>query len=329
MGASNSRYTALVQTLPSQKGKTFAVTGTTTGTGHIFADTVAQLGADRVLLLNRPSERSVSSFEKLKAAHPETTFVKIDCDLQSFDSVRAACDSVPQHAPDGIDVLCNNAGVMALADQATGDGFDIQMQTNHLSHFLITKRLMPLLTAAADKRGEARVINHSSIARTGDPLQEKYLGKNGGDLGGDDNAMLTKKGGRWTRYQQTKLANYVFTMALHDRLSAKGSNVRALVAHPGVAKTALIGRSAQHGGVSWLSESVLGTMAQSQEDGTCGILRCACDPEVNSGEFYGPGASGSSGAAKLIPAEPQAATEEAKTMLWKASCEAIGEDFDL
>ena len=68
---------------------------------------------------------------------------------------------------DGLDVICNNAGIMALKDQATIDGFDIQMQTNHLSHFLLTKELLPLLEIAAEKRGEARIVNHTSISRYG------------------------------------------------------------------------------------------------------------------------------------------------------------------
>jgi NAD(P)-dependent dehydrogenase (short-subunit alcohol dehydrogenase family) len=113
-------------------------------------------------------------------------------------------------------VLCNNADVMALEDKACPEGYDIQMKTNHLSHFLLTREILPLLEKATDLRGEARVVNHSSIAREGKKLDAKYLGKNGGNLGGNGASMLFS-GARWLRYHQTKLANVVFTLALADR----------------------------------------------------------------------------------------------------------------
>ena len=104
-------------------------------------------------------------------------------DITDRVAVKKEIENIP---PDfsKIDVLCNNAGIMALKDKATIDGFDIQMQTNHLSHFLLCKKLMPLLKKATQLRGEARVVNHSSIARFGvKALEAKYLEKNGGNLG--------------------------------------------------------------------------------------------------------------------------------------------------
>ena len=116
----------------------------------------------------------------------------------------------------------------SFADEATEDGCDIQMQTNHLSHFLLTQICMPALDAAASLRGEARIVNHSSCARainaagaskswTND-LKPAYLGKNGGQLGGNATGMMS--GANYERYQQTKLANVVFTYALNERLRA-------------------------------------------------------------------------------------------------------------
>ncbi len=104
---------------------------------------------------------------------------------------------------------------MALADSATSDGFDIQMQTNHLSHFLLTRELMPLFERAAEATGEARVVNHSSTARLNPSkeLQGRFLEKNGGNLGGDGSKLqnMMFMGPRWLRYNQTKLANAAFT----------------------------------------------------------------------------------------------------------------------
>lgn len=114
-----------------------------------------------------------------------------------FDSVRNCAEEV-KSAFGKVDVLCCNAGVMAMPDKATKDGYDVQMQTNHLSHFLLTKELYPLLENAAKENGEARVVNHSSGARSypRTPLGAKYFGKNGGNLGGDGSSMIFG-GARW------------------------------------------------------------------------------------------------------------------------------------
>ena len=125
----------------------------------------------------------------------------VDCDLTDFGAVRKAAGIVAAATKgSGLDVLCNNAGVMALADRATKDGYDIQMQTNHLSHFLLTKELYPVLVKAVELRGEARIVNHSSFARNGPPGTKlttentyEYLGKNGGSLGGDSASTTVRK----------------------------------------------------------------------------------------------------------------------------------------
>ena len=125
----------------------------------------------------------------------------VDCDLTDFGAVRkAAAQLTTATRESGLDVLCNNAGVMALADRATKDGYDIQMQTNHLSHFLLTRELFPALKKAANFRGEARIVNHSSFARNGPPGTKlttentyEYLGKNGGSLGGDGASTTVRK----------------------------------------------------------------------------------------------------------------------------------------
>ena len=131
--------------------KVAAITGTTSGTGFVCARELAKLGA-KVLLLNRSSERSKRSFAELKAAVPGATFVPISCDLQHFASVRKAAELITKEHGQ-LDILCNNAGVMALPDEATKDGYDVQMQTNCLSHFLLTKKLFPLLRKSSEARG--------------------------------------------------------------------------------------------------------------------------------------------------------------------------------
>lgn len=264
-------------------GKIVAITGTTSGTGYVCAREMAKLGA-KVLLLNRKSERSTSSLEKLQEEVPEGSFEAIECDLQDFDSVRTAINEIKSNN-EVLDVLCNNAGVMALPDIATKDGYDVQMQTNCISHFLLTSGLFPLLKKSSD----GRVVNHSSMARLGPPLEEKYFAKNGGNLGGDGTEEQNQSftGPRWMRYHQTKLANCAFTYGMIGKLEEHGiRNVKVLLAHPGLAATQLQVTTAKTGGMD--GDSGFMQNAQSAEDGATGIIRCCADPEAQTGDFYGP-----------------------------------------
>lgn len=292
-------------------------------------------------MLNRDSVRADETYgyiREIARNNDAPAPVKIACDLTSFKSVRNAAAQLNGELKDsGLDVLCNNAGIMGFGDVATEDGCDIQMQTNHLSHFLLTGLCMPLLERATSLRGEARVVNHSSAARVMDDMEnkldEKYLDKNGGNLGGNSTTMF--KGVNFQRYQQSKLANVVFTYALHERLQQRGSKVKSLVAHPGVANTQLSSGTVKAGGAAdmakapkWLAGLFIGFIGQSEEDATVGILRQACDPEAKSGEFYGPlgkgGGTGKfdsteyNGPVGVLKPEPLA-DSVAQQMLWSIS----------
>ncbi len=328
-------FPAFKSTLPSMSGKTVVITGTTSGTGHAAAATVAELGA-KVLVLNRPSQRSKASLAELSSRFPDAELHAVDCDLQSFASVEDAAVTVRSLCPDGVHVLCNNAGVMALPDQATTDGFDVQMQTNHLSHFLLTAELMDLLELAAETSGDARIVNHSSTARMTPKkvLIADYFDKRGGDLGGNGSALLNTMflGPRWLRYNQSKLANCAFTAALHHKLQKAGSKVKALVAHPGVANTALQQTSVREGGMGALFTSVaMRTTSQSSEDGAMGILSAMCLPDAKSGEFYCPGlgVTAMKGRAKPFALESFYDNEAVRELLWAKSTEAIGKSFSI
>ena len=331
-GLASKHFDDLFNSLPSMEGKTVAISGTTSGTGFVAANACGKLGA-KVLLLNRPSDRAKAALEKLKANNSNGSFTQIDCDLQSFASVKKAAKKLHTQCPDGLDVLCNNAGVMALEDYATEDGFDVQMQTNHLSHFLLTKLCFDLLEKAGDARGEARIVNHSSIARQQvKKLEAAYLGKNGGNLGGNGASMLFS-GARWVRYGQTKLANAAFTASLHEKLTAKGSKVKALVAHPGLAETDLQSTTVTDGGMGkWFTKQLM-KLGQSREDGALGILTCIAHPDAQSGQFFGPGMGGMftalKGPAVGYPLETSYDNPQTRELLWSQSCAAIGDAFDI
>ncbi len=310
------------------KNKTVVITGTTTGTGYVAATTVAELGA-KLIMLNRPSKRSKKIHDEIMKKYQETEVYTIDCDLQSFFSVHNAISKIIEICPEGIDVLCNNAGVMALMDIATEDGYDIQMQTNHLSHFLLVCELFTLLEKTSTEKGESRIVNHSSIARlTVKKLKKEYLGKNGGNLGGNGKSMFFG-GARWKRYGQTKFANAAFTATLHEKLQTKRSKIKALVAHPGLSNTELQVTTMKDGGMAKKMTGFMMKRSQSAEDGAMGILSCICLPEAESGQFWGPGKGmmAMKGKAKPFNMEKSYNNNRTKTLLWEKSCEAIGKEF--
>lgn len=307
--------------LPRMDGKVVAVTGCTTGTGFICARTCAEQGAT-VIMLNRPSQRADDALKKLKEAVPASTVSLIPCDLQSFASVRSAGEQLRKDVTSGLDVLCNNAGIMATNDEATEDGCDGQMQTNHLSHFLLTAEVWPLLETAASLRGEARVVNHTSGARQGPPLEKKYFEKNGGNLGGDAVSWVPFSGPRWERYHQSKLANMAFTYALRD----KQQTVKSLVCHPGGAATSLASNTAATGGMGTFMQTFLNKfVVQSGEDGTLGLLTCCCVADVKSGDFYGPKIM--TGPANLLPAEDDKVGSDERKLLWEESARVTNAKF--
>ena len=303
-------------------GKVAAITGTTSGTGYVCARELAKKGAT-VLLLNRKSERSDQALADLQAAVPNGKFEAIECDLQNFESVKKAVAEITSKY-DVVDVLVNNAGVMAFRDLATVDGYDVQMQTNVLSHFLLTKELFPLLK----KSPAARIVNHSSMARLGGPLKSEYFGANGGNLGGDgtEEETLGFQGPRWERYHQTKLANACFTYGLKNKLAEAGiTNVLPLLAHPGLAATKLQVTTAVDGGME--KDSELMQRAQTAEDGATGIIRASLDPEATAGDFFGP-TQGWNGYPDKLEPEELLLDAENQRINWEG-CEAAVGSFKL
>lgn len=316
--------------LPKLEGKTIAITGTTTGTGSIVARVAVEKDAKNVLLLNRASDRATKAEEDLKALAKEkgvsTTVDAITCDLQDLDSVKAAAKTIKDKY-DSIDVLCNNAGVMALEDKATKDGYDVQMQTNHLSHFLLTKELFPLLQKAKELRGEARIVHHSSGARNGQlgaggkELKAEYFEKKGGNLGGDSSSMLFG-GARWQRYHQTKLANSVFTQALSKKLD--GTGIKAAVAAPGLAATNLQVSTGEGMGWSmWIMR-----FSQSAQDGALPVMAACFDPTTENGDFWEPEQMQMKGPPIKVQWDALSLREDSAKMLWEKSEEACGK-FDI
>jgi NAD(P)-dependent dehydrogenase (short-subunit alcohol dehydrogenase family) len=316
---------------PVSSKKVLVITGTTSGTGLILARTCAakQL-VHAIVMLNRPSTRATKAENDIKACIPpgaECHVITIPCDLQSFASVREAANIIKSKY-ESIDVLINNAGVLALDDMATTDGYDVQMQTNHLSHFLLTKELYPLLKRAADQHGESRIVQHASTARHFAKFPEaRYYEKpnEANCLGGNVKSQFFSSGS-WVRYSQTKLANMIFAAALRDKCSG---NVKSVACAPGLALTNMLDPTIANVGTIELLYMRL--LAQSGEDGTMPLLTAAFGQDVENGDFYEPSGNGARTGLprKFSLDEGNNKGPEWHTLLWKKSEEAIGEAFHL
>lgn len=289
--------------------KVIAITGTTKGgTGYFLACAAVKKNAKLVLLLNRESERTQIAEDGIKSAANDrkeendddtarTTVKTVFCDLASFASVRNAAKEVNDIAKEngGLDVLCNNAGVFALEDIRTEDGFDIQIQINHLSHVLLTKLVYESLELAARNRGEARVVMHSSGYKDhpNRNLEEKYFSKcDPGTLGGNSAWEITDAFG-WTRgpvyrYHISKLANSAFAMEFHSRLKASGSKIKSLGCIPGIAITNVQETSVKNGRMNRFMANMLVASGQSGADGSVPAAVACFGPESKSGDFYTP-----------------------------------------
>lgn len=326
------------------EGKAIAITGCTTGIGRVVALAAAKHGAGHIFLLNRPSERAQEVEAAIRAAASGDAHVAtIACDLQSFASVRRAATELwraCKRIDGGLDVLYCNAGVMSLPEKATEDGYDVQMQTNHLSHFILTSALIPQLERAANgPRGEARVVVISSSARQGGGfLEAKFLNKfeGPGTLGGDKSDGVAD--GTWLRYHHSKLANVLFVLALHKWLQQRGSKVKALGGEPGFAATELQSTSIKGGGMTSGQGRLVRTVSQSAEDGAlCTIWPCFA-PDAVSGSFYAPfwvlyGApsativAGKATGWLTRTTEKNALHEPSQGLLWERSEAAMGHEF--
>jgi len=245
----------------------------------------------------------------------------VECDLLDFASVRDAATRVREIAADGIDVLVLNAGIMLQPDESSKDGYDITISTNVLSHFLLMKELMPELEKASSLRGEARVVSMSSISGFGAPAFDPSLFEKR-----ESEAYLGTQADSYGRYHQSKLANFLITSALHEKLRARNSRVKALACHPGVCATDMFVHVRS---LANSSQPLDTKVVPSVEDGSLGQLKCVCDPLVESGEAFGPPMEGGwaeGGFPVKVPLGPPLILMDAESQakLWEACERAVG-----
>lgn len=303
----------LAQHIPPQTGKTALITGANSGLGFEAAKVLAAKGARTILAVRDPAkgERAAAA---IRSATPEAALAVLPLDLASLASIRAAAASFLQ-TYDRLDMLINNAGVMAIPRRTTADGFEMQFGTNHLGHFALTGLLLPLIL----KTPAARIVTVSSGAHV--------LGRiNFEDLHGE------RRYQPWLAYGQSKLANLLFAYELQRRLAAAGSPVISAAAHPGYAATNLQAVGPEMAG-SALGRRLMAFanrfFAQSAAMGALPEIYAATAPNVRGGDYIGPdGPLGQRGFPKKAQSNARSHDQAAAARLWAVSEALTGVQFE-
>ncbi|MFW2383207.1 MAG: oxidoreductase [Acidimicrobiales bacterium] len=262
-----------IEDIPNLEGRVAVVTGANGGLGFESARALAGKGA-HVVMAARNQDKAVVARDKILAEHPSASLEIAELDLGSFASTKAAAASIAAAHP-RIDILINNAGLMALPESRTTDGYEMQFGVNHLGHWLFTAGLLkPILAAEA-----GRVVTVTSTAHlTGKPIDP-------------ENVNMEGEYSPWGAYGRAKLANFHFAIGLQHEFEKRGLRAQSLSAHPGLSHTNLQVHTVEQGGGGrsgpfwvWLAEHT----GMSADKGALSQLRAATDPEAKGGEFYGP-----------------------------------------
>ena len=259
--------------IPDLHGRVAVVTGANGGLGLETTAALATAGA-HVVMAARSPRKTEAAVAEVRGRVPEADLEVVPLDLGNLASVRAAAATVSD-THDRIDLLVNNAGLMAMPERQTADGFEMQLGVDHLGHWAFTALLLePLLRADA-----ARVVTVTSVARfQGRPVDP-------------DNPHLHGRYGPWRAYGQAKLANYVFGLGLDRVFRDAGVTAQSLVAHPGLSHTELQTTTVSEGGGGFMAPFyafLARTTGMAPYVGVRPQLRAATDPGARGGELYGP-----------------------------------------
>jgi NAD(P)-dependent dehydrogenase (short-subunit alcohol dehydrogenase family) len=298
--------------IPDQHGRIAVVTGANGGLGLETARQLAMKGA-HVVMAVRNQEKAAAALAQIRASAPDASLELVALDLASQASVRDATGRIMAAHP-GIDLLVNNAGVMAIPEAKTVDGFEMQFGVDHLGHWTLTGLLLPALLRSPG----ARIVTVTSTAhhmgRAVDPA----------------NPHLAGRYGPWRAYGQAKLANFHFGLGLQRELAEAGASAASLVAHPGLSNTDLQAVSAQaSGGVSQrFTLALTRRTGMTPADGALSQLRAATDPAAKGGEFYGPRYV-NNGPPVRKPVLRRLGMDKAIAALWEVSARETGVAIDV
>ena len=294
--------------IPSQSGRIAIVTGANSGLGLSTARELARAGAE-VVLACRNLSKGTDARRAIEAEVPGAKLMLAKLDLGDLTSIAEFAEGF-RGGHSHLDLLINNAGVMAPPRQTTSNGFEMQFGTNHLGHFALTARLIGAMAG----REDARVVTLSSGAHRIGRITF-------------DNLQRERRYNRWTAYGQSKLANLMFALELDRRLRAADSNVKSLAAHPGYAATNL-----QFAAAPALDRVVMfaanKVIAQSADMGALSTLFAATAPGLEGGLFIGPdGVAEQRGHPRIVAPSGAARDEETARRLWEVSEQLTGVRF--
>jgi NAD(P)-dependent dehydrogenase (short-subunit alcohol dehydrogenase family) len=301
--------------LPDLSGKTFVVTGANSGIGLQTALSLAKRHGS-IVLACRDMEKGRAALEKIRAAAPGASVELERLDLGELASVRAFAEKVSRrHAR--LDVLVNNAGVMAIPRRTTQDGFEMQIGTNHIGHFALTGLLLGRLIESAP----SRVVTVSSLAHA----MGRFGALDANDL------MLGQRYTKWGAYGRSKLANLLFAYELERRLRHTFPSVISVACHPGYAATNLQAVGPEMTGSALDKTAMaLGNLlfAQSARAGALPTLYAAVASDVRGGDFVGPGGLFHiAGAPKKQRSNARSHDRDAARKLWDTSVQLTGVDY--
>lgn len=302
-----------VQEVPDQNGRVVVVTGANSGLGLEVAQVLAHRGAT-VVLACRNLEKAAAAKEAILRGDSRSKVEIRELDLSKLQKIQDFVANLSQDH-EAVSLLINNAGVMALPRRETADGFEMHLGTNHLGHFALTGRMMPLLMKAAETDPHVRVVTVSSAAHKVGRIHFHDLN-------------LTQRYGEWKAYGQSKLANLLFAFELDRRLTKAAAPIVSVAAHPGYSATNLQFVGPKMRG-SRFTEAIMRlgnrVVAQSAREGAWPILRAACDPEAAGGQYYGPGGPGELWGPPVVVRPNDAAMSPGDAeRLWRASREMTG-----
>jgi NAD(P)-dependent dehydrogenase (short-subunit alcohol dehydrogenase family) len=301
---------------PRQDGKVAIVTGPTSGIGFETALGLARQGATTILAARNP-EKGRAAVARIQGTVPTATVRFEPLDLASLASIEHFAAEVSTAHNGKIDILVNSAGVMGLpVRRATQDGFERQIGVNYLGHFALTARLKQALCAGTDP---GRVVSVASLAHRRAAL----------DL---DDLQSQRRYNPMQVYARSKLAMLVFAIELDRRARQNAWNLLSVAAHPGWARTEIIGNGVGEGAPglkAWIMGAAFNFVAQSAGDGALPSLYAALAPGLSGGAYFGPTGSGETrgppGTARIFP---QAMNLANARRLWTLSEALTGATFD-
>ncbi len=297
--------------IPDQWGRTILVTGANNGLGLHAATALAGAGAT-VLLACRNPQTGAAALTRIRKAGSDAEHHLIPLDLTDLASVRDAAQHACGVAP-RIDVLINNAGLMAVPFGRTVDGFELQIGTNHFGHFALTGQLLPALLAAP----APRVVTLASIAHRR------------GRIVLDDLNFDRRKYTRMGAYNQSKLANLLFSGELARRSAAAGLPLLSVATHPGIAATNLFDSMVPPiPGALAVTHLGLRVVGNDEKDGALGQLYAATMPDVHTDDYLGPNQLfGVRGSVARSPRTGGARNTKLAAALWEKSVELTGVEY--